>query len=51
MVLIPEYMEELEKLYNETLDSKDQKTFMFHGREMDVNYVKYLLEYMKGTQK
>jgi len=48
---MPEHIEELEKLYMETLDSKNQQTFIFHGQEMDVNYVKYLLQYLEGLKK
>ena len=46
MVLMPEDRVELEKLYTEHVGVKD--TFIFKGREMNVRYVKYLLEYLKG---
>ncbi len=46
MVLMPEDKIELEKLYKEHAGVKD--TFVFKGQEMYVDYVKYLLEYLKN---
>ena len=48
MTLMPEDIEELEKLYSKHAGVKD--TFTFKGQLMDVNYTKYLLEYLKGMQ-
>ena len=50
MTLMPEHVEELEKLFSIAKDDK-QDTFFFHGQEMDVNYVKYLLQYLEGQTK
>ena len=49
MTLMPEDIEELEKLYSIAKDGK-KDTFTFKGQLMDVNYTKYLLEYLKGMQ-
>ncbi len=47
---MPEHIEELEKLYKQAKND-NQDTFWFMEQEMDVNYVKYLLEYLKGKTK
>ncbi len=50
MYVMPEDIEELEKLYNEALDSK-KEVFKFKGKDLLTNYAKYLLEYLKERNK
>jgi len=49
MVVMPEDIEELEKLYKVAVRD-DMDTFKFRGMDMDTKYVKYLLEYLKGLK-
>ena len=46
VTLIPEDMVELERLYI-IAKNDNQDTFWFKDQEMDVGYVKYLLQYLK----